>query len=99
MTLKIDKAIVTEEWDLPYSGNADPAVDVEILSDTITDTSRWSVHHKLIVRIKDKFYQTYYSVGATEQQYESAWENDTEIEFNEVKQVEKMVTVWETVSD
>lgn len=95
MTLKVAKDVVKDEWGLPYDDS--PEHDVEILEDKIVDTGRWSIHHELTVRIGDKFYQTGYSVGATEYQEERAWEYDKEVEFTEVRKVEKLVTVWEPV--
>jgi hypothetical protein len=65
------------------------------LEDNIVDTSRWSIYHKIIFEHEDKYYQTYYSEGATECQDESPWEYDDEIECTEVHQVDKVVKVWE----
>lgn len=96
MKLTVDKDTVRDLWDLPGGGN--PEEDVEQLEDTVMGNSRWSVRHKLTVRIKDKFYQTTYSVGATEQQDEQPWEYDSEVNFTEVEQVEKIVKVWVPVS-
>ena len=65
-----------------------------IIEDEITHHSRWSVSHRAIVkRIKDdKYFKTYYSVGATESQDQQAYDYD-EPTFNEVFKVEKQVTV------
>ena len=93
--MKVDRETVVDLWDLPYEGNPDE--DVEIVEDEITGNGRWSIRHKLIVRIKDKYYQTDYSVGATESQEERPWELSKEVEFTEVHQVEKVVKVWERV--
>lgn len=72
--------------------------NTEIVSDKITDTSRWLIHYELIFRYTDgKYYRTYYSVGATEQQDEGPWEYEKEVECYEVRKVEKMGYVWEKV--
>ena len=94
MTLRVDRKKVVEEWGLPSSPNID---DVEVIEEKIVDTSRWSIIYELIVRIGNKFYKTYYSVGATECQDESPWEHESEVVFNEVHQVEKIVKDWELV--
>lgn len=69
----------------------------EIVSDTITDTGRWSVHHELIFKLDDKVWRTRYSVGATESQDESPWEYEAEVSCQQVIAVEKLVTVWADV--
>ncbi len=69
-----------------------------LISDEITDTGRWSVHHSIIFKHDDKFYRAHYSVGATEQQDERPWEYDKEVECTEVRPVEKTVIVYEAVT-
>lgn len=71
----------------------------EVILDEIEDTSRWSVHHHLIFKFENKFWSAYYSRGATEQQDESPWEYETEVECVEVEPVEKVVTVYQPVKD
>lgn len=67
--------------------------DAEIISDEIVDTRRWSVEHELVFRFENKFYRTYYSVGATEMQDESPFEyDDDEISCTEVHPVQ-VITV------
>ena len=69
-----------------------------VIKDDIVDTSRWSEIHDVIFSYKNKYYQSNYSIGLTEQQEESPYEFDgEEIECAEVHQVEKMVKVWETI--
>ena len=67
--------------------------------DQIIDTGRWSIHHEMIFKAEDGLhYQTHYSVGATEHQDETPFEYDpSEIECEQVEQVEKTVLVWEPV--
>jgi hypothetical protein len=95
--MTVDKQIVVDEWDLPFGGN--PDAGVEVLEDDVVAQTRWSVVHKMIVRIKDKFYETTYKVGATECQDESPWQDNNVIVFNEMEQVEKIVKVWQRVPE
>ena len=71
----------------------------EIISNKITDHDRWTVSYKLIFKQDNKFYRTFYSVGATEQQDESPWQYEAEVKCYEVKAVEKTVIVYEDVED
>lgn len=66
----------------------------EIISDEVVDTRRWSVIHKIVIKLEDKFYQTHYSVGATENQDEEPWEYVDEVTFLEVIPVETIVTKY-----
>lgn len=80
----------------------DETDNLEVVSDEITSTSRWSVHRDLIFKEKStgKFYETGYSRGATEQQDESPFEYEPdEVECVEVRPVEKTVTVYEAVNE
>lgn len=62
----------------------------------IVDSSRWSIHYDWIFKFEDKFYQSSYSVGATESQDESPYEYEGEwVDCHEVHQVEKLVKIWE----
>lgn len=70
----------------------------EALERKIIGTGRWSIHYEIIFKYNDKFYRTTYQEGATEQQDESPWEYEPEVECTEVKQVEKLVKVWEPVN-
>jgi hypothetical protein len=47
---------------------------IEVIEDRIFDNSRWSVISNLIFMHGEKFYQTTYSAGATENQYERPFE-------------------------
>ena len=70
-----------------------------VIEDEITDTSRWSIYHNIIFLADDGlYYSTNYSVGATEYQDESPFENEEDnIECEQVHQVEKLVKVWEII--
>lgn len=71
---------------------------VELIDDSITDTSRWSIHHSIIFRWTDgKTYRAYYSESATECQDESPWEYDDDVECEEVAEVPVTTTEWQTV--
>jgi hypothetical protein len=68
------------------------------VSDTITGKRRWSLSHELIFQETStgRFFLTHYSEGSTEQQDESPYEYDGEdIEVQEVRPVERTVTVYE----
>ena len=84
VSIKLHKDYLRNELDLPY----------EALLDEITDTSRWSVHHRIVFKHDDKFYETYYSEGATEMQDESPWEYEEEVECHEVELKEVKVVKW-----
>ncbi|MNW57758.1 hypothetical protein D3C74_355830 [compost metagenome] len=82
--MKFKTSYLKNELDLPYSA----------MVDEITDTSRWSVHHKIIFEHDGKFYRAYYSEGATEMQCESPWENEDEVDCDEVELKEVKVMKW-----
>jgi len=70
----------------------------EEVLDEIIDNSRWSILHRRVFRFEDKFYETFYSVGATEQQDERPYEYDgKEIECQEVEPVQVLVTVYNPI--
>jgi hypothetical protein len=67
-----------------------------IVEDKIVDTSRWSIIHSIIFYHDGKYYESSYSVGATENQDERPYEyDDDEIECPEMVRVKKVVEVWE----
>lgn len=68
-----------------------------LISDEITDHSRWAVGHTILFIDGGKFYRAYYRVGATECQDETPWEYEEEVECQEVRPVEKTVVVYEVV--
>ena len=84
MEIKLDKNYMMKELGLPYGA---------ILNE-VTELTRWSVHHKIIFAYQGKFYQTYYSEGATEMQDESPWEYEDEVECHEVELKEVTVKKW-----
>jgi hypothetical protein len=82
--MKFKTSYLKRELDLPYNA----------LVNDITDTSRWSIHHKIVFEHEGKFYQTHYSEGATEQQDERPWEYEEEIDCVEVELKEVKVMKW-----
>lgn len=84
MRIKLDKEYMVNELDLPYAA----------LHDEITGTSRWSIQHRIVFTYQGKFYEAEYSVGATENQCESPWEYEDEVECNEVELKEVKVKKW-----
>ena len=68
--------------------------NINVLTDDIYETSRWSNLHELIFELNGKYYRTHYSIGKTEYQDESPWEYD-EPDITEVEPIEKMVIVYE----
>lgn len=85
----LHKDYLKKELDLPC----------EAIKDEITDTGRWSTHHEIIFAHNGKFYKTWYSRGATEQQYEYPWDNEEEVECWEVELKEVMVKKWVEVKE
>ena len=85
--VKFKKDFLVNELDLPYNSDI-------IKLDEINDTSRWSVYHTLVFEHEGKFYQTQYSVGATEYQDESPWEFEEEVKCYEVEEKEVVVKQW-----
>jgi hypothetical protein len=84
--MKFSKDILREE-------KMDEAIETNLI-----DSSRWSLVYEMIFEHEGKYYASSYSVGATEQQDESPYENDPdEIECQEVHKVIKTVEVWEPV--
>lgn len=85
----LHKDYLKNELDLPC----------EAIKNAIVDVSRWSVQHEIIFACNGKFYKTWYSSGATEQQYEYPWDNEEDIECCEVELKEVMVAKWVNVED
>jgi len=71
--------------------------DFETTVTNIVGVTRWSIIYENIYKQKSsgKFFETSYSVGATEYQDERPYEYDGEAVFEEVFPVEKLVTVYE----
>ena len=66
------------------------------ITDRIVGHGRWAVTHERVFEHEGRFYLTRYSVGATENQDESPYQDGPdEIECPEVVPVERMTTVYE----
>lgn len=65
----------------------------EVVHDEIVGHGRWDVTHECILKHDGKFYRTYYSKGATEQQDVQAFEYE-EPEFEEVFPCEVKTLVY-----
>jgi hypothetical protein len=69
----------------------------ETISDELYEKTRWSVCYERIFKHDDKFYRTFYSVGATESQDEHPYEYDDEqIECEEVFPTQVITTVYKS---
>ncbi|UZD72353.1 hypothetical protein [Bacillus siamensis] len=84
MKIKLDKDYIVNELGLPESS----------ILEEITDTSRWSIHYRIVFAYQDKFYETTYREGATELQEERPWEYDDQVECFEVELKEVKVRKW-----
>lgn len=75
------------------------ASNYEVIEDEIVDHSRWSVVHRLVFKElpTGKFYETNYSVGATENQDEGPFEDEDEVMCYEVEPYEETVIKYRTV--
>lgn len=72
--------------------------DWETIETNAVDQSRWSVHYEGVFKhiSSGKFYSLFWSKGATEMQDEQPFEYDKPNPA-EVKQVERVIKVWEAV--
>ena len=80
----------TEDWD-------DFDLNLKLIQEEIVYTSRWTIINERIYQNLDDntYWQTNYSVGATECQDESPYEYDgDEIEFTQVFPKEVVTTVY-----
>lgn len=85
------------EMDLP--GQLGDGIGCTVIANEITDTGRWTVHHRLTFRLdgqaENEAWRVNYRTAATEQQDERPWEYDKEVTATLVRLVEKLVKVWE----
>lgn len=86
-TITLHRDYLIEKLNLPDSA----------IKETITGTSRWSIHYEIIFAYDGKFWKTHYSVGATEMQDESPWEYQELVDCIEVQLVEKTIKTWQEV--
>lgn len=85
--------------ELVYEDEADMNGDIgSKISEEICGTDRWTNTYEMIFKVGQKFYQTYYRVGATEMQDESPFEYDKdEIDCPEVEKVEIVSFEWKVI--
>ncbi|KXZ22393.1 hypothetical protein P4T89_12745 [Bacillus nakamurai] len=84
MKIKLDKDYMINQLELPESS----------ILEEITGISRWSVNYRIVFPYQGRFYETFYSRGATEIQDESPWEYDDQVECYEVELKEVKVKKW-----
>lgn len=66
-----------------------------IISDKIDSKSRWSIKYRRVFKHDDKFFETYYSIGATESQDQIPYDEEEDlIECREVFPEQVTVTVY-----
>lgn len=78
---------LVNELGLPYDSDC-------VIEDTMIDKERWSIVHRLIFKDNDKAYRTYYEEPATEEQEMQPWEDEDEVECEEVIPVKVKTTIW-----
>ena len=67
----------------------------DVMCDNYIDHTRWSIVSRRVFRHDNKYYETIYSQGATEQQDESPYEYEGDmIECPEVEQVQTTATIY-----
>jgi len=96
--MKFEKKILQSlAYDYPEEGVTDQQLEqFSVMEQELIDTSRWSHIYTMVFEFAGKYYESSYSIGATEQQDESAYEYDPDlIECREVKPVERTVIVYE----
>ena len=83
---------MTLMWDVFNTGEAIPVL---VVKNEITDKSRWTIGYRQVFKINDKFYKTYYHLGATECEDVELYPEGEQIECFEVFPREKTVIVYE----
>jgi hypothetical protein len=81
--------------DLAYDDASEEYTNIE---NGIIDNGRWTIYHRQVFfhHPTGKHYVTTYGVGATESQDEHPYEyEDDMVECNEVRPMEKLITVYE----
>ena len=80
----------TKQWLIDTLGDKN---NVEL---SFLEVTRWAIVYRRVFKFQEKFYESIYSVGATECQDERPYEYDPdEIECKEVFPVQKTITVYE----
>lgn len=89
MKVTFDRDFLVSELGLPYSA----------IEDAVVENDRWSIEHEIVFEHEGKFYKTWYSVGATEMQYESPWEYVNAVACIQVEKKLVQVEQWAPVED
>ena len=87
-TKKFKRDYLVNKLGLPYD---EDRTLVKIILREISDQSRWSTHYRLVFKIANEYYETFYSEGSTEMQEEDPWEYQDEVECTIVEPVEVKV--------
>lgn len=66
-----------------------------IIEDKPIAHTRWAVRHRAIFQYEDKFYVLSYEVPATEYQEWDPFNGEKEVDCQEVKPIQKTITVYE----
>lgn len=70
------------------------------VKDEIIDHTRWAVMHYMVFEYEGRLFQTFYNVGATENQDHMPWDYDADpLECQEVRAVERVIIEYEKVSE
>ena len=96
VTSKFPRSLLKDDWDVPYGGNG----MCEVIRDDIVETNRWSAIHDVVFRAPDDglLYMVDYSVGLTEYQDESPWEDLDEVVGTQVEVYEKTTLDYRAVT-
>lgn len=78
---------LVNELGLPYNSDC-------VIEDTMIQHERWSIVHRLVFEDNGKVYRTYYEEPATEEQELLPWEDEDEVECEEVIPMKVKTTIW-----
>lgn len=67
---------------------------LRLVESTLLDHDRWSLQYAAVFSFEGKHYRAGYSQGATEQQDERPFEDEDEVDCEEVKAEEYTATRW-----
>lgn len=92
---------IADGWDGGYAEelDIDESELATIVEKEFCEVTRWSIRYRMIFKLNDKLYSSYFSEGATEMQHEAPYEFEGEwIEVTEVFPKEETVTVTRYVT-
>lgn len=74
--------------------------EAEVIENKIISVGRWDIHYEIVFKTNSKYYRSYYSIGATENQDNQPYEYDgNEIECEEVVPYEETVVRFKKVKE